>query len=149
MMIPAGRMLFRPSSSRINGGGIAPNNPLLQTGHANEGLSSFNACSLVSRLLSFIIRRRGVPVIMEPDTVEVGGRTLCRLHCVELIAAEGWGFDPCVEYGGIRSPAATDQFPCAKWGEPWSEGRSPRLLRGTRYCLTCEQRRQQWLADQR
>jgi hypothetical protein len=84
--------------------------------------------------------------VIEPDTIEVGGQLLCRVHHTPLVFDPGWAFNVCANYAGMGRPA--EAFPNAKWGHPAQPGFEQWELVGLWHCPACEQDRQRWLAAQ-
>jgi hypothetical protein len=81
----------------------------------------------------------------EPDTLEVDGRTPCRLHHTPLEFDPDWAFSPFAEYPGIG--AAGVGFPNAKWGHPAMPEMAGHELVGLWHCPLCEAERQRWVAS--
>jgi hypothetical protein len=79
----------------------------------------------------------------EPDTIEVDGQRLCRLHHTPLVFDPAWAFSVFAEYPGMGSPSV--RFPNAKWGHPAAPGMAEFELVGLTYCPVCEADRRRWL----
>jgi hypothetical protein len=85
--------------------------------------------------------------MIEPDSIEVGGRVFCRLHHTPMVYDSNWAFSVIVNYPGIGRPSS--QFPNAKWGHPATPEMAGYELVGVWHCPACEVARQQWLRDQK
>jgi hypothetical protein len=82
--------------------------------------------------------------VVEPDILEVGGVTVCRLHHTPLVFDPGWAFMVNVNYPGMGR--AGQQFPNANWGHPATPEMAGHELVGLWHCPACETDRQRWLA---
>jgi len=88
----------------------------------------------------------GEAPMVEPDTLEVGGQLLCRVHLTPMVFDPAWAFMVNVNYPGIGRDGW--RFPNAKWGHPATHEMAGHELVGLWHCPGCEADRQQWLATQ-
>ena len=81
--------------------------------------------------------------MVELDTIESRGVTICRLHHIPLVFDPDWAFILTAKYLGIGR--ASEHFPNAKWGHPATPEMADHELVGLWHCPACEVDRQMWL----
>jgi hypothetical protein len=82
----------------------------------------------------------------EPDSFDVDGECVCRLHHTPLVFDPEWAFDVNANYPGMGRDS--HRFPNPKWGHPATPEMAEWELVGVWHCPKCEVDRQRWLAGQ-